>query len=786
MADARAGQTKPLLARIAVPGSILGGALLLTLLATWAGALEGMELFLYDLRAKGGPAKIASDRLLPYPIDEASIDRMGRWPWPRPVLAGVARSLSEAGARVVLLDITYRSFTTPEEDAAFAEEIARATAVVTAYGALPIADPNEERTEDVRRSIERFEARVPVAIEGADLHLPEAPEAARLFLPISSLIDRFPSLGLATTTKDRDGKVRRVPLLFRYRPSAGGPARWLPSLPLMLACRWYGVEPSALRVEPARLVIPGAAGPGEAKRDVRIPVDRGGRMLVHYARAGLIAARFQSLYQLRGALEGDPRARPKVKDRVPLIYLAESSGDVHSTPTATNFPGGLINAEALNTILQADHVHVPPRWTSLLLFASLAAAMLAFSLRWRSYRLAVAWLSLVFGLFVVAFSLFNAASLMVPLAPAAVFATVGGAGVVVWRTWIEERERVDLMFTLRALQNQALKERAAQKAAADATASPTDAAEVLRRNVDYGRFIESLRDIEKLENTYIGKHYRLMNLIDEGGMGLVFRAYDEALGRVVAIKVLTRYSAKLLKRFQVEAKAVGQIDHPNVVQVYAVAAEGDIPYIVMEYVDGTSLSHRIRNDGPLPVVDALEVIVQVARGLDAAHVRQVVHRDIKTSNILLTKDGTAKIIDFGIAKIFKGEEGLTGEKEIVGTADYMSPEQGMGKQVDLRSDIYSLGITLYRVLTGKLPFRADDTVAVLMKQMKEALPDVRQARPDVPDEVVRILHKMTEKRADDRYPSCRELCAELESCLRTLRAGGGGAERLRSPFGGGR
>src|SRR5207248_10495452 len=135
-----------------------------------------------------------------------------------------------------------------------------------------------------------------------------------------------------------------------------------------------------------------------------------------------------------------------------------------------------------------------------------------------------------------------------------------------------------------------------------------------------------------------------------------------------------------------------------------------------------------------------------------AHFKHIMHRDIKTSNILNTSDGTAKIIDFGIAKFFKAEgEGLTGEKEIVGTADYMSPEQGSGKPIDHRSDIYSLGITLYRVLTGRLPFRAEDTVAVLLKQIKEPLPDIRQNRPDVPDEVIRILNRMTEKRAEDRY-----------------------------------
>jgi len=165
----------------------------------------------------------------------------------------------------------------------------------------------------------------------------------------------------------------------------------------------------------------------------------------------------------------------------------------------------------------------------------------------------------------------------------------------------------------------------------------------------------------------------------------------------------------------------------------------------------------------------MDILLQVARGLDAAHLRQIIHRDIKTSNILLTREGAAKLIDFGIAKL-NAEAGITGEKEVVGTADYMSPEQGRGLPVDHRSDIYSLGITLYRMLTGKLPFKAEDTVAVLLKQVKEPLPDVTRSRSDVPPSVVEVLSKMTAKKPEDRYQSCRELCEDVESILPRLQS----------------
>ena len=726
---ARAAKT-PFVERARIPAVIVAGALAVTGGLRFAGAFEGLENAFYDLRAKGNPAAEVSNRLVPIPIDDPSTERVGKWPWPRPVTAELARDLHAAGASVVLLDLTFKDAShVPAEDAQFVAVVSSAATVIAAYGGNDVADQEEELAESQRASLAAFVPRIPLAVKGAERAFPDAPVIERLNLPIAPFVGALaaggamdaPTIALAKTTKDPDGKVRFMPLLFRWEPTKGmkeiadpGERQWLPSLVLATLCRWYGVDPTKLRAERGVLILPGAHGPGEnAMRDVRIPVDSGGRLLVRYAKSGQLAAPFNSAFKMRASFQPDERARPRVNDRIAIVYTSfTSAGDLHATPLTREMPGGVINAEAINTVLTEDYVRVAPGWVLPLILLLEGVLLVLFAARWTSYRLVGAWIALVFFLFVIGFSVFNAAAILVELAAPAALAALGGAGVVVYKTLLEDRERVDLLFTMRALQNQAMKERMAGAGAPNTgtlgnqpTSPSATQSDVLKRSADYGKFIDSLRDIESLENTYIGKNYRMLHLIDEGGMGIVFKAYDEALDRTVAVKVLTRFSAKLLRRFQNEAKAVGRLQHPNVVQVYEMASEGDIPYIVMEYVHGTSLSQRIRDDGPLPVVYALEVLLQVARGLDAAHVRQIIHRDIKTSNILLAPDGTAKIIDFGIAKIFRtghdaNGDGLTGEKEIVGTADYMSPEQGSGKPVDARSDIYSLGITLFRVLTG--------------------------------------------------------------------------------------
>jgi serine/threonine-protein kinase len=274
-----------------------------------------------------------------------------------------------------------------------------------------------------------------------------------------------------------------------------------------------------------------------------------------------------------------------------------------------------------------------------------------------------------------------------------------------------------------------------------------------------------------LVGTLLSDRYRLDAEIGAGGMSTVYRAFDTVLERPVAIKLMHRETARdsdQLERFRREARAVAQLNHPHVVQVIDAGEEGDddhpTPYIVLEYVEGETLKQRIRRLGRLPVTEAVAYAIEIARALGAAHDRGIVHRDIKPQNVLIDPEGSAKVTDFGIARMLV-DEGLTADGRVLGTTDYVSPEQALGHAVDGRSDIYSLGIVLYEMLTGEVPFRGENQVAVAMKHVREDLPDVQLRRPEVSASLGAVLDRATDKDLDRRYPDAASFARDLEDVL---------------------
>ncbi len=278
-----------------------------------------------------------------------------------------------------------------------------------------------------------------------------------------------------------------------------------------------------------------------------------------------------------------------------------------------------------------------------------------------------------------------------------------------------------------------------------------------------------------LLGTILSGRYRLEVRIGAGGMSTVYRALDETLERRVAIKLLNREvssDSDELERFRREARAVAQLSHPNVVGVIDAGEDDSRPYIVFEYVEGETLKERIRRLGPLPIPEAVAYAIEIARALGAAHARHIVHRDVKPQNVLIDEEGAAKVTDFGIARTLD-EEGLTADGRVIGTTDYVSPEQALGSPVTGQSDLYSLGIVLYEMLTGEVPFKGDNQVAVAMKHVREPLPDVQQTRSDISAALASVVDRATAKQPSDRYRDDAELIADLEDALaiETARSG---------------
>src|SRR2546423_13429845 len=280
--------------------------------------------------------------------------------------------------------------------------------------------------------------------------------------------------------------------------------------------------------------------------------------------------------------------------------------------------------------------------------------------------------------------------------------------------------------------------------------------------------------------TELSGRYRLDAQIGAGGMSTVYRAFDTVLERPVAIKIMHREIAshsEQLERFRREARAVAQLNHPHIVPVIDAGEDETTPYIVFEFVDGETLKERIRRCGRLAIGEAIAYAIEIARALGAAHERGIVHRDIKPQNVLIDPEGSAKVTDFGIARSLD-DEGLTVDGRVLGTTDYVSPEQALGHAVSGQSDFYSLGVVLYEMLTGEVPFRGDTQITVAMQHVRDALPDVRARSPEVSATLAAAVDRATAKDLQVRYASDDELCADLEEAMaiETARAGGATGE----------
>jgi eukaryotic-like serine/threonine-protein kinase len=281
----------------------------------------------------------------------------------------------------------------------------------------------------------------------------------------------------------------------------------------------------------------------------------------------------------------------------------------------------------------------------------------------------------------------------------------------------------------------------------------------------------------------IAGRYEVEELVGHGGMSSVYKARDALLERHVALKILhEQYSNDddFVERFKREARSVAQLQHPNIVTVIDRGEEDGRQFIVFEYIEGENLKEHVVRQGRLDVREALEIAVEVARGLAFAHDQGLVHRDVKPQNILLNGDGRAKVTDFGIARTVD-VDGMTQTGTVLGTSNYIAPEQASGKRVDAHSDVYALGAVLYELLAGEVPFPGESFVVVAMKHMHEPAPSLLDVRGDIPLRVAAAVDRALEKDPEQRFPTMDAFAAELEACLAELARGEDGDATMIIP-----
>ena len=265
----------------------------------------------------------------------------------------------------------------------------------------------------------------------------------------------------------------------------------------------------------------------------------------------------------------------------------------------------------------------------------------------------------------------------------------------------------------------------------------------------------------------IDGRYQIIRTIGEGGMANVYLAYDTILERDVAVKVLRGDLAndeKFVKRFQREAKAASSLNHPNIVEMYDVGEDDGNYFIVMEYVNGKTLKNLIKKRGVLSLSETIDIMLQLTSGIACAHDRYIIHRDIKPQNVMILEDGRVKITDFGIAVALNSAE-LTQTNSVMGSVHYLPPEQANGSGATVKSDIYSLGILMYELLTGKLPFKGENAVEIAIKQMKDKIPNIIEQNPNVTQSVENIVLKACAKNPQNRYETVRDMHEDLRTAL---------------------
>ncbi len=791
--------------------------------------LEVMEYRVYDLESRLRDTSHQSPIIL-VAIDDESITRMGRWPWPRATIAAVIETLKHCGARIIGVDILYserddnqglrevrKIISTIETD----YDLNKSDVLRRIHASLKTSEKILDNDAILSASIMSSgnvilplyfvlgnpfleEAGIPAYLKRNSVALPEVPQtitAQEIVPPVKDLAEYSRALGHINAVTDIDGTLRSEPLLISYQN------RFFPSFALQLTMQYLNRYIEELTVQYGELRI----------GNLYVPVNENNQMLISFNQD-------YPTYSFVDVVNGKvPSAIFKNKIAI-IAHSAAGVGTMYVTPIGTNVSSGVIIANVVDNIINNNHI-IRPEWAFLLelgmiiffgIFLSLVIPrMKAGVSAIVSLVFLIAWSATVMYLLVVN-------GYWIKMLYPSLLLLVGYAVIVSKRYLFTEKTKehieADSVETNKMLglsfQGQGLLDMAFDKFRKCSIEDESlrellynlgldferkrmfnKAVAVYEHIMQAGPFKDIQERIEKLtvagETMIFGMgaarkdatvlmdnaetkptlgRYEVIRELGKGAMGTVYLGKDPKINREVAIKTI-RYEDieesqvdEVKERFFREAEAAGKLSHPNIVTIYDVGEDYDIAYMAMELLDGTDLEPYCKKENLLPIPDALKIIASVAKALDYAHQSGVVHRDIKPANIMILGNGDVKVADFGIARVMESSKTQTGI--ILGTPSYMSPEQIAGQKVDGRSDLFSLGVVLFELLSGEKPFQGDSIATLMYSITTSPPPPLHDVAPNAPTQCAAIIAKALAKDKEMRYQNGMELVRDIEVCIR--------------------
>lgn len=799
--------------------------------------LDSLELKFYDLRMNMRESQADSNEIVLVDVDDDSIDKLGRWPWPRSLIAQGIEKIREGSPKIVGLNMI---FSEPEETGGLKQIKLLSEFILQETGGdnpkiLRAMQRAQEQLDNDRKLAEALKAAgnvvLPVYFKqsrgvGRDKKATDkeilsqaisnvdatgsgtTASADEIVKPIPAFLEAAYGIGHVNLSYDPDGKVRRDILLFRYRDI------YIPSFPLRLAALSMNISNANIEADLGRYVALGS--------QVSIPTTSDTEFLVSF-KGTEGAFKSYSFFDI-------------LNDKIPLNVLTDkivlitptAAGIMNplSTPSSQRMSLGEFTANAVWTILNRQFIR-QPAWGSIAIYAMIAVIGLLITLVLPRLKAFVAGLTflLFLGLLVgSAVYLFVSQGLWIEVTYPFLQLVFGYIGVVTINFFVTEagKEKIEgesaetnRMLGL-SFQSQGMLDMAFDKLRKVPVDEETkdllyNLALDYERKRQYNKAASVYEYIEKHDPKYknvgarknkliqasdnmvfgdgllsggstggdpllsggsdtrptLGR-YEILKQLGKGAMGIVYLGQDPRINRTTAIKTFKftegfepEEAEKLKQKFFREAESAGTLSHPNIVTIYDAGDEHDLAYIAMEFLDGDDFQKYTKKKNLLPMRKVIEYVADIAEGLDYAHQKGIVHRDVKPANIMILKNKIVKITDFGIARITASSQTQTGV--VKGTPHYMSPEQISGKKVDGRSDIFSLGAMLYQLLTGELPFRGDSPAALMHQIMNVRHPDPRKYNPKILKPLVTIIDKALEKDWDKRYLRASHMAKHLRT-----------------------